>query len=406
VGVTLATAIAAGALAVPALAGNHDAGALDRSFGHHGTLVVRDVRDDGGSSVAIGRKGRIVMSGPENVVRLLPRGRLDPSFAGDGIWEPGAQGPGSDFFPSRHPSSVVIQPKGGVAVAGALCPRSYRCDFAVRRLTKRGRLSRSFGDDGISRVSFQKQASVGESVARARHGKLIVGGFGCGSGSCSLEVTRLDRDGSLDRSFGRRGRIVTSIGGCSRSFGGMALDSHHRIVLGGLCRHKVNLARFGADGRVDRSFGDRGRAHFRMPDISAFALAIDSHDRIDAATNGKSAMHTLRVNPSGKLDRSFGNNGIATARYPDLSYPEPESAAIDRRGRIVLGGYYDGFGFTRLKSNGHVDRSFGHQGRVTIRGRHFRSFGDVAVDRRDRIVGVGYANPNHAHHPAAVRLLP
>src|SRR4051812_33232571 len=106
----LAAAVVAGALGGPAGAGKHDPRGFDRSFANHGTLVVHDVRDDGGSSVAIGRKGRIVISGPENVIRLLPDGRLDQSFAGDGIWQPGAPGSGPGFIPSHEPSSVVIQP--------------------------------------------------------------------------------------------------------------------------------------------------------------------------------------------------------------------------------------------------------------------------------------------------------
>jgi uncharacterized delta-60 repeat protein len=224
-------------------------------------------------------------------------------------------------------------------------------------------------------------------------------------------LTRLDRDGGLDHSFGRGGKTVTSFGACIQNFG-MALDSHNRIVVGYVCPTRtVNLIRFKPDGRVDRSFGDDGRVrthHVQMRGLGA--LAVDSHDRIDAAGAGKRGAQVLRYNPSGKLDRSFGNDGIATATYPGLraSDASPSSAAIDSRGRIVLAGDFNGFGFTRLKPGGRVDRSFGRKGRVTIHDPHLNSARSVAIDRRGRIVGVGYqrsGSPRH-NHPAAVRLLP
>jgi uncharacterized delta-60 repeat protein len=402
-GIGLAAAIVAGALAVPAVAVKHGPGAFDRSFANHGTLVVRDVRDRG-NSVAIGRKGRIVIAGLSSVMRLLPDGRLDRSFAGDGIWNVSADQFRSSFV-SEGPSSLSVQRKGGVVVAG-----SFAGDFAVRRLTKRGQVDRSFGNNGMTRINFQMPINDALSLARTGQGKFIVGGVTCAA-SCDVALTRLDRDGSVDRSFGRNGKVVTSVADCFDGLQSMALDSHKRIVVGGTCsNHTVNLIRFKPDGGIDRSFGTHGRVHTRqvnIADITAPALAIDSHDRIDVGGGAKSKTHVLRYNPNGKLDRSFGNHGISTARYPGLrSSAIPSSAAIDHRGRIVLAGGYGPFGFTRLKPGGRLDRSFGRKGRVTIHNVRFHAARSVALDRQGRIVGVGYQHHDRRDHPVAVRLLP
>lgn len=392
------------ALLLAAFAYARSAGRLDRSFGDRGISVVSAARDRT-ESLDIGRKGRIVLAGYSTVARLLPNGRLDQSFGDGGIVKLQISGD------QLAPWSVAIGRRGGVFLAGADCPTQDNCEFAVKHLTREGKLDLSFGNDGTARIAFPRDHAEALSIEIARGGDLIVGGFGCRPGLCGVALARLNPDGSLKRSFGDHGKVVTPFGGCAPDFGGMALDSRGRIAVGGSCdAHRVvSVVRFHPNGKLDRSFGHRGHTTKHVFIGKAMALAIDSRNRIDLAGSRANAYGVVRFKSNGRFDSAFGKHGTAKATFPVNRHVAVHAMAIDSRGRIVVAGHATGMGFARFKRGGSVDRRFGHRG-VTMLGQgeglHFAS--SVAIDRRDRIVaGARHRVPHSggAEDLAAVRLL-
>jgi uncharacterized delta-60 repeat protein len=377
--------------------------------------------DGGAGAVDIGRRSRIVIAGRRNVARLRPDGRLDRGFGNRGIATLASKGAGVRY--ALGPSSLAIAPNGGVIVAGRDCSVPRGCEFAVTRLTRDGRLKRSFGEDGTALIGFGSNDAQARAIAIARSGKLIVAGASCESiDHCHLALARLDRNGNLDQSFGDGGRVADSLmctaGGTFRDLRyGMALDSRERIVVGGPCELRlVSLARYKPNGQLDRSFGKGGRVnkHVRVAKHAQMrgvrALAIDSHDRIDVAGDSGLSLFTLaRFERDGKLDRSFGTDGSARFRiHPrhQPAHPYVTSMAIDTRGRIVVAGSaYQGFAFVRFKPGGKVDRHFGERGQFVTGGAKTLRADSVAIDRRNRVVGVGGQPPHLNGHPVLVRLL-
>jgi hypothetical protein len=75
----------------------------------------------------------------------------------------------------------------------------------------------------------------------------------------------------------------------------------------------------------------------------------------------------VRLSAYGQLSSGFGSQGfLSVPRWLSV-----DAIAIDRRGRILLGGAFASdpynrsrFALTRLRPSGKVDRSFGHNGRV------------------------------------------
>lgn len=418
---TVAAAIAAVLIVVPAQGGTSKAGKPDLSFGKRGIRVVSRI-NGGAGAVAIGGKGRIVIAARRNVARLRPDGRLDRGFGNRGIVTLPSEAAGRTRY-GLGPSGLAIGAKGGVFAVGRDCSAPRTCDFAVSRLTRAGRLKRSFGEGGTARIDFGANDSQALAIAIARDGKLIVAGANCESvDHCHLALARLDRNGVLDQSFGDGGRVADSLmctaGGTFRDLHyAIALDSRGHIVVGGPCEHDVvSLARYKADGQLDRSFGDGGLVsrHVRVAKHAQMrgvrALAIDSRDRIDiAGDSGTSLFATARFKRNGKLDRSFGTGGAARFRVNpghEPAFPYVTSMAIDARGRIVVAGSaYQGFAFVRFKPGGKVDRHFGERGQVvTGRAKTLRA-DSVAIDRRNRVVGVGGRPPHLNGHPVLVRLL-
>jgi uncharacterized delta-60 repeat protein len=389
------------------------AGELDRSFGNQGLRIVGKTSEVS-QAVAVGRKGRIVVAGGRTVARLLPNGRLDRSFADAGI----------ATLPWGY-SSVAVGRKGDIFVAGEECATERRCGFAVSHLKRDGEVDRSFGQHGTAVVGFPALESFSPSIAIARDGKPVVTGLICRSylRDCNLALARLNGHGRPDSSFGDRGKFVASVGpgGRCRSIQAqlspMALDSRGRIVMGAFCGHTASLARFTPSGHLDRSFGTRGKVNRRHLGISFLsALTVDPKDRIDVAgPRHSNAYRVVRFRPSGKLDSSFGHRGKATAKFPQkqVDYVYPTSAAIDSRGRIVVAGNAFGFSFARLTSHGHPDRHFGRHGFVVTgrsvvggsTGQGLYGATSVAIDRRNRIVACGFQKKHRERHFAVVRLL-
>ena len=410
------------ALIIATAAHAKSAGDLDPSFGHHGLRIVRST-DEASDAVAMGQKGRIVVSGGRTVARLRSNGRLDRSFANGGIANIGTP---ARIYEGGY-ASLAVGRHGEIYAGAETCNAGEtRCGFAVSRLRRDGAVDRSFGQDGTTSVLFPGGESSPPSIAIARGGKVLVAGLMCPRGylrDCNLALARLDRHGRLDSSFGHGGTLSASVGrgGRCRSiraqFSPTALDSRGRIVMGAFCGHTAWLARFMPNGHFDHSFGKHGkvrRGHLGISVLSA--LTVAPKDRIDVAgPRHSNAYRVVRFQRNGKVDSSFGSHGNATAKFPEkqVDYVYPTSAAIDSRGRIVVAGTAFGLSFARFTPHGHVDRHFGQHGQVVTgrsvgggsTGQGLRGATSVAIDRRDRIVASGYQRKNRERHLAVVRLL-
>jgi uncharacterized delta-60 repeat protein len=398
------------------------AGHRDRSFGRGGIVVLKHPRGIA-RAVAVGRHNRIVLAGGRGddafkVARLLGDGRVDHRFGQNGIVSVGF---GAD---SANATSVAVDRKGGTVVAGTVCSDPDTCHFAVARLLRDGRINEGFGGAGTVEIDFPRPFGADPQVAFGPRGRVVVAGSDCQGrrrGACDIAVASLRRDGTLDPQFGNGGKVVSDFAPVRRcegayrpgSVSGMDLDSRGRIVVGGSCSRGGNasVARFTRTGNRDRSFGEGGIVD-RDVDITRIrALIVDRRDRIDVAGTRRQGFAVARFGREGKLDRSFGRHGTATARFADD--PKPwnigvQSIAVDSVGRIVVGGFRpSGPGLARFKPNGRVDRRFADGGTVVLKGRNkdllWNGSGNVAVDARDRVVGAG-AGPRAAHF-AVYRLL-
>jgi uncharacterized delta-60 repeat protein len=388
------------------------AGHLDPSFGNNGRVALHEMRGYA-SSTAIGPNGRIIASwsyGSDfSVARLRHDGALDRSFGNDGI----ATIPSGS--PQAATTSVAIGHKGVVVVVGMACTEDEDvCDLVVSRLRRNGELNRRFGDDGSVRMDFGNQRETRPSVALATHGRVIVEASDCPaggeSGGCNIGLARLRRHGGLDRRFGDRGKVLLRFwrqrSACAprlastgdfMNAGAMALDSRERIVVVVTCsgRNGPTLARFKPNGNLDRSFGRAGKVYTDVGTKAADALAIDARDRIDVAGAGDDGFVVARFRRNGELDSSFGRRGGATARFPGSNGSGvPYSIALDSKRRIVAGGvlgtsrFETAGAFARFKRDGPVNRHFGRRGTVIL-DRGFNVATSIAIDSRDRIVGIG-----------------
>jgi uncharacterized delta-60 repeat protein len=205
--------------------------------------------------------------------------------------------------------------------------------------------------------------------------------------------------GRLDPAFDRDGKVVTDFG-AAESGEDVLVQPDGRIVVVGwsysdAAKPAFVLARYRADGSLDRSFGSGGKVRTAIG--SAFAVALQRDGKIVAAGQGQaegnrtSRFALARYNRDGTLDRSFDGDGVVVT---DFGLPSTANGvAIQPDGRIIaVGGAGGSFAAARYLSSGALDSTFDGDGRVTTTFTSGRDAAqDVALQRDGKIVVGGYA---------------
>lgn len=280
-------------------------------------------------------------------------------------------------------------------------------------------LDPSFGRKGVAvlpAAAYEWRASVG-AVVEDRDGLLVVGSMEWG-----IVVARLEADGGIDASYGKGGLVSTSFSRDIVAKAAVLQPDGRLLVVGGgpseVPDGFMALARYMPDGRLDRSFGEKGKVMVPLGGFEggrATGVALQPGGRIVVA--GTARAHTKRTqgvvarfHADGSLDRSFGRGGmVELARRTTLQDLE----ALPN-GRLLAGGRAKGrFLLVKLRADGRPDRSFGNRGRklIDVDGPLRCFFGQCAEIRaltldRGRIAAVGWVSDRRSFHSVLVRLRP
>lgn len=359
-----------------ALARYTAAGTLDRSFGTGGKVLTDfGARSEGGArSLAIGRDGKIVVTGymylpPRTysgfaIARYTSSGKLDPTF--------GRNGRVVTYFGSRGASAqaVAIQANGRIVAVGRGDAGS-RSGFALARYTRQGRLDRRFGRGGKVLTNFGVRGSAGaNAVAIQPDGRIAVAGDLFRGSRTDFALARYNVDGTLDQRFGNRGRIVARVGDADSYPSTLVVQKDGKLVVGGSAylapAAAVALVRFSAEGALDPGFGRGGTVVTNAG--SGSALAIQRDRKLVMAGTGSGRIRgefaLARFLEDGSLDESFGRDGKLLTAFHRRAVANAVVVRAD--GKIVVGGTVAGldFALARYTSSGTLDGSFGRGGKV------------------------------------------
>lgn len=380
--VAAAAIVAAPASAMPrkgSAAKPNLAGRLDQSFGRGGKAMVAFPAENAGdvgvkytlpfqftaghlAMAAAG--GKIVVAGSTRIARLLPNGKLDPGFGTRGLVTI-ERPPGATFVLA----GVAVDSQGRILIGGSARPLP----------------TSSTPDPLIS----------------------------------SAAVMRFAADGSVDRSFGQEGVLVSDFGIKPPAIGtgyykaaavglrSIVVDSQDRPVLTGGSVSKVLfctsaetavstgfVARLTAAGGLDTGFGDGGLrqisdlASFEQgalfPDGGLFTVGLGK-PRCPGESSGPPVVLT-GFGPEGNLDPGFGFAGFRA-----VGYQSAPVATVAPSGKIILLGAKENERqlVLRLLPNGAADPSFGRIGRVRLIMPKHAAFATVAADGRGRLLFAG-----------------
>lgn len=333
---------------------------------------------------------------PGSLTRINLNGSLDRSFGDEGTVTIDAEG-------------AAVTPDGKILVATASEPgeSAAQSDARVTCLLPDGSPDPSFGQGGSTDVHFGRRYDYGEAVSLAPNGDILLAGIRVDyaseyGGEDTLAVARLKPDGALDRSFGKNGvSTLFSHGEEEEAFDVASTPSGGVVVAGG---NEIYASVWGLnrDGSVDRHFGDRGivgmpldRKTDGRSETLLFApeIAETRSGGLLLAATGSSRMVTVRLRSDGRIDRSYGHHGWTVVKGASA-----EGLTLLPGGDLAVAGSFEGkvakghgqFGVIALRPDGRLDRRFGRRGFCGARlaGRH-EAVGVTIVGGRAAVVGSG-----------------
>jgi len=367
-------------------------GRLDRSFGKGGTAEVSLERFASGPEPEEEREGSGIAEASALAIqgdrRILAAGTMDTDFGQVSVLarlRPGGR-IDATFDRGDRSSSASGQRDLGLAVNSILPLRdkivlagtTHRA--AVWRLERDGGLDPSFGvgrrpgkvalpPPPEGRTHYHVEASFG-GVLPGPRGTLFAAGFDLGA----LLLAQLRRDGALDRHFAGHGMVEVNPSarrGCGCFAGGfLARDGHGRLLIAGslearsgTSRHKrAVLARYFADGELDRSFDDGGFVRVGANTATYVnGVLVDREGRViltgsSAAArpehgDGPQSFTVIRLLPNGERDPSFFGDGVFKSRFGGSAATATQAVAGSGGDLVVAGAVYHGLRRGRLVQN-------------------------------------------------------
>jgi len=289
-------------------------------------------------AVAVDAKGNIVVAGFSQpapgqqltIVRLLPTGALDTTFAG-GVVRVAAEVPLTQSFAY----GVAVQPDGAVVVVGSRREVVGGAESGIIiRFKENGTRDTTF--NGGTTLLTPNARFVGVAVDAAG---VLVAGSTIGGALPSYFATRRTLTGTVDATFGSGG--AAAFGNTYRANGFALLADGSIAVVGdvqtGAAGYTAGVATSKGNAVFARNYGSATGAGF-------FGIGVQPDGRIVAAGHTAGANGEARVERilgDGNKDMTFGVAGIATIEPAGAANGFDVtlfSAAVQKDGRILTAG--------------------------------------------------------------------
>ncbi len=382
---------------------------LDQTFDVDGISSSQFNVNGYGIATAIAEQndGKIVTAGYANnantlngaiVIRYNANGTLDPTF--------GTLGIATTFLTDTNVviTGLALQSDGKIIVGGYTFTQSDDDRFILIRYNTDGSLDSSFGVNGIVSPLNNGHASFAYAIELQTDGKILLAGA---IGNFAA-VIRFNTNGSIDNTFGQNGETVYQIAGSANGITSMKIKSDGKIITAGNYYVDPNyhfiVQQLDSSGQVDLAFTGNSIQTTSIGNSNNYlsSVQITNDGKIVAGVyynnGGTTDIAILRYSSDGKLDTSFGNQGITTM-HASLDVDQLQSLLIQSDGKILVGGFAQGSTgiqsfILRFTANGDVDNSFGTNG-ILLDGNaiSFPAIESMALQNDDKILTTGYNFP-------------
>lgn len=374
VGIAVGLAYLAG-LTATASASDPVAGSLDPTWGASGTVQTSFSNPSWVKTLVVQDDGKVVAAGTSEgppadglfgddvaVARYAGNGDLDPSFAGGKVE--------TDFGGAERVEAVAVQPDGKIVVAGS----DIRSDVPYMRLflaryNADGTVDTGFGTDGrvyADQITGDLNGNQPVDLNVADDGTILAAVTydvpQSGGGIDHVALLHFAPNGSLDPSFGDNGIADAPLGNAIRLGSINLLDNGQALATGtaspnGSGDNQSAIVRLDPDGRLDSSFGGDGVVTVNaLPGRhdQANASIVDGAGNVVVVGEGDpSELILMRLNHDGSLDPSFGTDGV----FSEHAFGGTLQVVLQPNRKIMTFG--SGMVYRFLADGGGVDTSFG-----------------------------------------------
>jgi uncharacterized delta-60 repeat protein len=322
---------------------------LDATFGEDGVVTTSlDHYGDAAKAVIIDKNNRILVAGVSangsnfdfSLARYNENGTLDKTFNSDGVVTTQI---GSD---DDHAQAIALQENGKIVVAG-YTSNGLDTDFALVRYNSDGSLDLGFGLGGIVVLPIGSGNDIANAVAVQGDGSILIAGSASGTTGRVAAIARIQKDGSLDHSFGYEG-VVFSGSGRDTTLNDVLIQEDGAIVVTGQYRERdgatLLLMRYLPSGRPDLEFGLAGAvdtAAMYSAETAGTSVCLQENGAIliagSTGSGNSQDIALFRFLPHGQYDPSFGTKGMVAY---DINH-EADGAydIVATPDGIVVGGY-------------------------------------------------------------------
>ncbi len=298
--------------------------------------------------------------------------------------------------------TLALQSNGKIVAGGNFIAVSGVPEHYISRLNADGSLDRSGFFYGLSGPSGTVYA-----LANQTDDQLLIGGvFTNLNGTVLNRIARLNTDGSIDSSFNPGAGADSTVYGLAETF----VNGARKVYAGGAFNTmngvtRPNLARLNNDGTVDLAFNPGGG-----PNGTVYAVAVYPTNSVFAGkmliggaftnVNNYPVSGVARLNVDGSTDTNFDLNLSTSGTV--------RAVTIQSDGKVLIGGDFTNVNasahthLARLNSNGSVDNTFTASAGATTNG----TVNAIGVQLDGRIVVVGqFTQANGVTRNSITRLL-
>lgn len=179
--------------------------------------------------------------------------------------------------------------------------------------------------------------------------------------------------GELDPTFGVGGVAVTSISGSADNALDIVLQPDGKIIAAGAAiasfsSYDFAVARYFPNGKLDPTFGNNGISvtSFWSGNDIARSVALQTDGKIVVAGQSGSQLAVARYNTNGQLDTTFDGDGLVAINSGPFD-SDWQSVSVQSDGKILVSGAVSNgnnfdLALVRLNSNGTLDNTFDGDG--------------------------------------------
>ncbi|MBA5791438.1 T9SS type A sorting domain-containing protein [Flavobacterium sp. xlx-214] len=243
-------------------------------------------------------------------------------------------------------------------------------------------LDPTFGNAGISVHPHSNTAEL-HCFAFDNNDNIVSAGYylqgGAGSNQRQLTLTKTDKNGILDNTFGTNGKVTTAIGH-SEHPEYIVIQSDGKIIVAGSVNFTGGgtggfVVRYNSDGSLDATFANNGIYTSTSSNIFAFITILSDNSIVLAGNsylNGESLAILVKLDSNGVEDSQFGTNGIRSLTSTNFKFLMQEAILLTD-GTIFCAGYeysdtvnYSKSAYCKVDTQGNFDTAFGTNGKVVI----------------------------------------